>query len=111
MTQLEVKSNGSQAGDAFVQAYELVTARAAASNKEWTEYLMATLNPSIIHPDDGWVNHDLNEVHPCYPSYFREPVQGDVFVLGTYNKFRVVKYTGFRQSALGGFKYYKFTED
>lgn len=76
------------------------------STREWIDKLRA-LGVKAAHPNDGWVDRDLNRVHLTYPHFAGRLEVGDLLALGspTYGT-RIVRVTGFEENrfaiGLGG---------
>lgn len=63
-----------------------------------------------MHPDDGWVNRETNEVTFTYPQFNLGVNIGDKIALGwTEDDIRIVKIIGIKES-LFGLIYYQFKE-
>ncbi len=66
----------------------------------WIEKLR-TLGVKMVHPDDGWVKRETNELCPTYPQFDDGVCIGDLIALGWPNEYRVVRVTGKRRSFFG----------
>lgn len=53
----------------------------AREEREWIASLRAK-GVKAAHPDDGWVDRDVNRVHLCYPQFDDGLEVGDVLALG-----------------------------
>jgi hypothetical protein len=79
-----------------------------AKEKEWVDTLRQK-GVTAAHPDDGWVDRDLNEVILCYPQFNDGVNIGSIIALGDCNQYRLVKIVGLHVG-FTGLEYWKFEE-
>lgn len=54
--------------------------------------LLLEMGVKLEHPDDGWVNRELNMVNPCYSRFNLGPCVGDLIALGwPWSGYRIVR--------------------
>lgn len=68
---------------------QIVTER-KENELKWIEELRLQ-GVKAAHPDDGWVERDINQVTLCYPEFNDGVSVGDIIALGSYDKWRLVK--------------------
>lgn len=93
----------------FYKSYNESVTQNKINTRKWIEDLMLK-GIRASHPDDGWVNRQINEVQLCYPDFNMGLQEGDKIALGTYREYRVVTIQSIRKSFCGGLTYYKFTD-
>ncbi len=80
-----------------------------SEEKEWIKKLRAD-GIKASHPDDGWVDRDVNKVFLSYPQ-FNDGIQiGDRIALGWSWEYRIVRVTKIEESVLMRAPYYYFME-
>lgn len=62
------------------------------------------------HPDDGWVKHETNELHFCYPHFNDGAKTGDLVALGYEfdTTTRIVRLLDFTTGTLSGMRWWRF---
>lgn len=85
-----IKSNGSGEGDRFVSSFLEISRNYEKSEQEWIISLKKD-GIKAAHPDDGWVDRTKNIVQFVYPQFNSGVNIGDYIVLGSPDKYRVVK--------------------
>ena len=74
-------------------AARLLPAAQLAANQKWFDEL-AEQGVRIVHPDDGWVDHEANTIRFVYPTMQHAlPAPGVLVALGTRERWRVVMLT------------------
>lgn len=94
-TPIEVRSNGSAAGNAFLASFVAICTEFDRKEKEWVE-MLESKGFAAAHPDDGWVDRKRHEVHFAYPQFIRPDRLkiGAKVALGTAEKYRIVVIRG-----------------
>lgn len=96
----------------FQKLWQAAQVEYAQREREWIADLRAR-GIVAAHPDDGWVNRDLNEIFFAYPQFDDGVRVGARVALGEpYGKTRIIQLTGVsvRRSILSGMKFWKFSE-
>ena len=75
------QSNGSTAGNAFVKNWNRGIDETRRRETEWVAELRAA-GFKALHPNDGWVNRNLNVFSLVYPVFNDGPQVGDKVMLG-----------------------------
>lgn len=81
--------------------------RMQEQKRRWIETLRSD-GIVAAHPDDGWVDRDKNELHPCYPQFDDGIKIGAIIALGWPEKFRLVRIIGYRKGIASNHPYWKF---
>ena len=108
---IKIKGNGSPAATSFCKTFADVVVEDKHKTREWVDMLRKK-DVKAAHPDDGWVDRNINEFHLQYP-YFgrnRKIYVNDIIALGDYREYRLVRILAIREVYIGGFKLYKFTD-
>jgi hypothetical protein len=102
-----IKSNGDDAANEFVESLAKHYLESKQKEKEWIESLIEQ-GYKAAHPDDGWVNREENYVQFSYADFNLNPQVGDLVALGRYDGFRTVRITEIKDTGWGRlrFKYY-----
>jgi hypothetical protein len=100
-----MKSNNSE----YVQRWTDICIAQENEYNKWEEELKSK-GVKLVHPDDGWVDREENELHPCYPRFDMDPQIGDTIVLGCPDKYRFVKVINIIFVRWCNMVYYKFEE-
>jgi len=96
-------------GHEFVNTYYDVVAKAKERDKKWIKELRDN-GVKACHPNDGWVDRELNRVHFAYPQFNDGVNVGDKIMLGwsfDEKRQRLVEVTDIKTSLL---MYYYFKD-
>lgn len=74
----------------FVETWNKVVDKQNVDRAEWIAYLRKN-GVKASHPDDGWVNRNINQVTFSYPQFDDGVSVGDYIALGWEWKWRLVK--------------------
>lgn len=77
----------------IVSLYHSIENNAQKEQEEWVKMLRDS-GVKAAHPDDGWVNRQINAIQPCYPQFNDGVEEGDVIALGWPAKYRLVRIVG-----------------
>ncbi len=106
---LQVKSNGSPQGNAFLSAWIEAEKQSDTLKIKWINDLRSE-NIKAAHPDDGWVDRKANTVVFAYPQFYDDVGVGSLIALGWHfdATSRIVRLISSRSSFCSELVYWKF---
>lgn len=82
-------SANDEAGASFLDAMQKIYQERARAHALWVEKIKK-IGVVGCHPDDRWVDHEKCFIVLCYPEIWGEVKVGALFMLGDFDKWRLV---------------------
>jgi len=88
----------------LITSWDNIVNKQKKNENDWISMLRSK-GIKAAHPDDGWVDRNLNKAYLPYPQFNDGVREGDLIALGWSNKWRIVKITKVEETMFG-MKYY-----
>ncbi|MDH5572772.1 MAG: hypothetical protein OEY89_13480 [Gammaproteobacteria bacterium] len=105
---MEIKTNNPM----FASLWSEVQNEYKENTRKWIQRLKSE-GFKASHPNDGWVNREINELHLAYPQFDSGVEVGDLVMLGwpdDKKSERPVRIIGLRKGHVCGMIYWKFED-